>query len=784
MPFKKKYKKTSIDYNVHADYLLIVESPSKCKKIENFLGINFACIASIGHLQTIQGLKSIDIKNNYNPSFTIIDEKKQHIENMRNIISKFSQSNIYLATDDDREGEAIAWHICKLFDLDLITTKRVIFHEITKNAVVNGVQNPTKINLDIVFSQFSRQILDIIVGYKISPFLWKYLYNYKENSLSAGRCQTPALRLIYDSYRKNSKDYKLSYKITGEFLKSKGILFNLNKNIDDEKKMISFLESSKNFCYKLKIGETSKTYISSPMPFSTSRLLQVAGNILNYSPKQTMLICQKLYQAGYITYMRTESTKYSSAFLNTCKEKIINDFGEKYLGDIKKITNFDVANPHEAIRVTSLNNKNIKIDNDTKSNALYKLIYSNTIESCMEKYSATITKILINTPYKEYEYEYKNEIPIFMGWKAYKKDDKMNEDGIAMNSYFKLLNNSNVECNWVCGKVNYKNNNYNYTEHSLINKLESLGIGRPSTYASIVDVIQERKYVEKKDIIGEKMILNEYKLIENNIIKEETEKECGSEKNKLVITNLGIITIEFLCDNFSNIFSYDYTKDLENLLDKVAVGENKDWYKICEMCNENIRDKSKDIKKIEKCNFKLDEDYEVIFERYGPCLRKEDKEGNYEYFNIRNEIELDIERLKKKDYKFSQLIQENSINCGLYNNEEIVKKIGKYGPYIEYNGRNISLKDIKKDFHDINLEDIKEIIEKNSVNKNVLREFTSNLSIRKGKYGSYGHFEKVGMKKPVFYNIKKFKGNFMTCEKEEFINWLNDNYNTKDEDFV
>ena len=183
------------------------------------------------------------------------------------------------------------------------------------------------------------------------------------------------------------------------------------------------------------------------------------------------------------------------------------------------------------------------------------------------------------------------------------------------------------------------------------------------------------------------------------------------------------------------------------------------------MCNENIRDKSKDIKKIEKCNFKLDEDYEVIFERYGPCLRKEDKEGNYEYFNIKNEIELDIERLKKKDYKFSQLIQENSINCGLYNNEEIVKKIGKYGPYIEYNGRNISLKDIKKDFHDINLEDIKEIIEKNSVNKNVLREFTSNLSIRKGKYGSYGHFEKVGMKKPVFYNIKKFKGNFMTCEK-------------------
>ena len=356
---------------------------------------------------------------------------------MSNIISKFSKNNIFLATDDDREGEAIAWHICMLFNLDIYNTKRIIFHEITKNAVINAVNNPVNINLNLVFSQFSRQILDIIVGFKVSPFLWKYLYNYK---------------------------------VSGEFTHKK-IEFNLNKSFDNEKTLCDFLEKSKKFEHKINIGKKYDTESSPPKPFSTSRLLQVAGNLLNLSPKQTMLICQKLYQAGYITYMRTESNKYSSVFINTCNSFISSKFGEKYIGDTKKITSFDVTNPHEAIRVTSLKTTSIVGEKDAKLNSLYKLIYSNTVESCMSNYTANVTCININSPYEDHTYEFKNEIPRFLGWKALKKNDNdsLLQYANGLTLFFTSINNTLVNYNFINSIVSFKNNNYYYTEHSLIN---------------------------------------------------------------------------------------------------------------------------------------------------------------------------------------------------------------------------------------------------------------------------------------------------------------------------
>ena len=419
-PKHKVYKPNVIKYNKDANKLLIVESPSKCSKIEGFLGDNYGCIASVGHLQTINSLKDIDTKNDYKPQFKIIEEKKGHILQMKKIISNFSSENIYIATDDDREGEAIAWHICILFDLDIKNTKRIIFHEITKSAVVNAVENPTIINLNLVYAQFSRQILDIIVGFKITPFLWKYLFNNKENSLSAGRCQTPALKLIYDNYKNNTDDINMTYKVTGNFT-SNNINFNLNKNIDNYEDVKRFFKESIGWNYKLSIGHKKQTTISPPTPFSTSKLLQIAGNSLNLSPKHTMSICQKLYQAGYITYMRTESTKYAGAFISHANKHIISKYGENYIGNNKKIQNFDVNNPHEAIRVTSLTNMIVNDNKDPKTNSLYKLIYNNTIESCMKEYTANITVISINSPFKNMNYEYKNEIPIFFGWKIVKK---------------------------------------------------------------------------------------------------------------------------------------------------------------------------------------------------------------------------------------------------------------------------------------------------------------------------------------------------------------------------
>ena len=781
MRYKKK--NNSITYNEHANYLLIVESPSKCKKIENYLGINYACIASVGHLQGLTGLKSIDMKNNYSPKFTIISEKKGHINEMRRIIEKFSKNNIYLATDDDREGEAIAWHICNLFNLDILTTKRIIFHEITRPAIIHAVKNPVTIKMNLVNAQLSRQILDIIVGFKISPFLWKYLYNYKENSLSAGRCQTPALRLIYDSSQKNDKKYDIKYKLSGIFT-SKKLVFNLNNVFNSEEDVKNFLKKSIKFTYKMEIGNTTTTTTSAPVPFNTSKLLQVAGNRLNFSPKQTMLLCQKLYQAGYITYMRTESTKYASAFIEVTKKHIINTYGEKYIGNLKKIENLDVNNPHEAIRVTSLLNTNISSESDPKANTLYKLIYSNTIESCMEKYSGSITKILINSPEEGLYYEYNNEIPTFLGWKVLKNKEKNIQDlPMGLSLYFKSTNNSNIKCFGINSSVSFKTNDYYYTEHSLINKLESLEIGRPSTYASIVDTIQERKYVEKKDILGEKVEITDYILENDIIVEKKEEKIVGNEKNKLVITNLGVITLEFLCKNFNDIFSYEYTKTMENELDKIANGTESKWYSVCDNCNMDIKNKSKTIKNVEKCYFLIEDGYEVIFERYGPCIRKKNKEDKYDYYNVKSEIELDLNRLKESKYTFNELIQENNAFLGIYNEVNIYKKNGIYGPYIEYDNKNISLKKLNKDYNDINLEDVIEIINKEK-DSNILREITPYLSIRKGKYGIYAYYKKEYMKKPKFFNIKKFKGNSLECEKTDFIEWLNSNYNTKNEDFV
>ena len=782
-PKYKVYKSSVIKYNKEATKLLIVESPSKCNKIEGFLGDDYGCIASIGHLQMLNSLKDIDTIKNYEPKFKIIEEKKEHINQMRDIINKFSHDNIYIATDDDREGESIAWHICTLFGLNIKETKRIIFHEITKEAVLKAVMTPKRINMELVTAQFSRQILDIIVGFKISPFLWKYLFNNKDNSLSAGRCQTPAVKLIYDNYKNDTVDIKMTYKIIGTFT-SRQVVFNLNKNIENYEDVKRFMTDSINWEHKLSIGEQKVSIISPPMPFSTSKLLQIAGNTLNLSPKHTMSICQKLYQAGYITYMRTESTKYAGAFIKHANKHIISNYGEKYIGDSDKIENIDINNPHEAIRVTSLSNMIISDDKEPKMNSLYKLIYNNTLESCMKEYSSNTSLMSITSPLKSIKYEYKNEIPIFIGWRIVKnKNDDANEKGGEL-LYFKSILSEIIKYNNIKSNATITTGNTHYSEHSLINKLESLGIGRPSTFAGIIDVIQTRKYVEKKNIDAKEIDIQEISLNNNGIISiDNCKKKYGEEKNKLILTNLGILTIEFLYENFESLFSYDYTKEMEKKLDDIATGINKEWDSVCKICDMEIKAKSKTIKNITKCSFKLDEKYDIVFEKYGPCLRYTDEDGNYKYNNIKKEIVLEIDKIISREYSLNELIEnEDELFLGEYKNNNIYKKLGRYGAYVEYDGKSKSITNIDKKFRDIVLDDVIPIL--NEINTNIFREFTPYLSVRKGKYGAYGYYKKEHMRKPEFYNIKKFKDDFTKCSKETFIQWLCENNKCKPEDFV
>jgi DNA topoisomerase-1 len=799
--FKKKtstFVKKDVRINFDATYLIIVESPSKCSKIEHFLGEDYCCIASKGHLRSVDGLKSIDIKDSFQPKFSIIEEKKDHVDFMRSVIERFQKANVILASDDDREGEAIAWHICQIFDLPVDTTPRILFHEITKTAIVEAVSKPTIINMPMVLAQHARQVLDIIVGYKISPFLWKYLYNNKSNSLSAGRCQTPALRLVYDNEKEKNTSIETKYKTTAS-ITSKNLMFDLNYEFDTEVEVLDFLEKSKEFQPFLKCGSPKDTVKSAPKPFNTSRLLQVASNQLHLSPKDTMSLCQLLYQNGYITYMRTDSQKYSAAFLKQAEKYIMDEYGntvtkndnnKQYLGNFEVLENKDVNNPHEAIRITQIDNRVIPDCQDSRMLTLYKLIWRNTIESCMADALYNSTGITVSAP-NDKQYKYTIEIPIHLGWK--KVGEKTNEtDDINSQSsllmYLKNLETSGkpIGINYVDTVVVVRNRHQHYTEASLINMLEELGIGRPSTFATIVETIQDRGYVKRVNIEGEKVVCREFKLRGKVLEHIEKEKVFGNEKNKLVIQPVGILTIEFLLYHFESLFSYDYTKTMEEQLDIVSNGGGGvDWSCVCKQCYAEIKEQSKRLTSLEKQVYPIDENHDFVFEKYGPVIRERLDGGEYSYKPVKKDLKIDIDKLKARQYTLDELYEIKNNNLGDYEGSPMYIKNGKFGPYVEWGEKTESIKDIGKPLDQIALADViemldtkknKDLINSENVNKNILRVLTDEYSVRKGKFGAYVYYKRVDMKKPDFFNTKAYPGSLITDDVDAIIHWITRKY--------
>jgi DNA topoisomerase-1 len=791
-----------------AKYLIIVESPSKCKKIEGFLGSQYKCIASKGHLREINGLKSINIKGNFEITFSHVAEKEAHIQFMKQIIQQFPSTNVYLATDDDREGEAISWHIAELFHLPIETTPRILFHEITQTAIETALQTPTRINMQLVYAQQARQVLDIIVGFKISPFLWKYLYNSKESSLSAGRCQTPALRLVYDNEKEKDRfSTETKYKTTAYFF-SKNIGFALDHDFTDSTNMVDFLEKSKLFAHQLSIGSQKDSIKHAPTPLNTSRLLQVANNVLHLSPKQTMTYCQQLYQEGHITYMRTDSTKYSKEFLDKMKLYIETKWKPEYVGSLDKLENKDSQNPHEAIRVTHIE-KSFITNEDAKLVSLYKLIWRTTVESCMKDAKYYLTQVFISAP-DTHSYTYTIETPVFLGWKSVniKKEDPdpacptdiQNQDtGLLL--YFQSIaqKGSPAIYNHIESVINVQKKHSHYTEASLIQKLEDLGIGRPSTFSSIVETIQDRGYVSRVNIEGSPVKCIEYKLKEKTIEIIEKEKVFGNEKNKLVIQPVGILTVEFLIAYFNELFSYEYTNQMETKLDIISnhnqnPTEPINWYDICKECYNDIRKQSKELK-IEKQRYKINDEYDLVFEKFGPVLKKnthmetEDGELIYEYKSIKKDISLDLEKLKRMEYTMDDLIEINHICLGNYKELPVDLKNGRYGPYIEWNGQKQSVKQIQKEFSDIKIEDVMFLLnpeEKDTepstnertlaTNKNILRIIDTDMSIRKGKFGAYIYYRTDKMSTAQFYNLNKFRKGYLSCELQILKDWIKETH--------
>ena len=802
--------------------LVIVESPAKCEKIEKFLGAGYKVIGSYGHITHLSNLDQIDVKANYKPSFAIIESKKAQIEKMRKAIK--GAKEVILATDDDREGEAIAWHIAQVFGLALETTKRIVFHEITERAIKHALTNPRTLNLELVYAQQARQILDLIVGFTITPLLWKYIVSNTKNALSAGRCQTPALRLVYDNYKEiQEAPGKMSFNSCGYFT-SKNIQFTLNKNFDSHDTIKDFLEQSKTFKHSLTKAKERTHMKNPPVPFTTSGLQQAANNNMHISPKDTMMLAQKLYEGGYITYMRTDSKVYSEDFIEQSKNYISEKYKADYIhpeihkliqnkdkcisnaGEIEEVesksksksesksnkektetaTNNNAQEAHEAIRPTHINVENIPDNEETfsaKHRKLYKLIWTNSLESMMAPAKYLQLVVNINAPC-EATYKYCAEENVFPGWKAV--------NGVEEDKYYTYLKNikeDTISYKKITCKQTLKELKSHYSEAHLVQLLEQKGIGRPSTFSSLIEKIQDRNYVTKQNIDGKKIEIIDYTLIDNAIVQEQGTKEFGNEKNKLVITQTGIFVIEFLIKYFNGLFNYDYTKSMEDELDNIAQGTKK-YYELCHECygliNDLIKTNNLTINtingsdKLEKIQIIIDSKHTYLIGKNGPTIKYTKEDGSLGFYGVKKDINLD--KLKAGEYKLDELIEskeENNKLLGNFQEQPVYLKKGKYGYFLECGELRKSLNTVKINvpIKELKIEDAYSILtDRISESNSLVRRISNDLAIRKGKYGDYIFYKTETMKKPQFFKLNEFNDDYTNCSLEFLKSWIKEKY--------
>lgn len=813
--------------------LVIVESPAKCKKIESYLGPGYKVIASFGHLRHISDLKSIDTENGYKIAFSIIDEplKKKQIEKIRTEIKK--ADDIILATDSDREGEAISWHICDLFELDVSRVKRIVFNEITETAIQNAIRTPTKINMNLVNAQKTRQIIDILVGFNISPFLWKQISINKSSNLSAGRCQTPALRLIYDNYREiQERPGKLVYNTTGCFT-NLNLNFDLNVLFTETEQVKQFLNWCNNKCkFLCNISEPKKSIKKQPEPLTTSSLQQLASNELHLSPKDTMKYAQQLYEAGYITYMRTDCKKYSKAFVDQVKEYIEKIHDKTYISQnidllimepeqkqdkieeqtdkkskrVKKVKEEKSDNlaqeAHEAIRPVSINVLIPELGElQAKALKLYSLIWKRSLESCMPsaQYNAITAKIQLEPEYidpvtnKKCEFSYKAEQISFPGFQVVERSyelvtkDYQYFTNIKQNTYLvpKRIDSKSVLHELVS----------HYTEAHLVKLLEEKGIGRPSTFASLIDKIQEREYVTKQDVKGQKRECIDFSLFNSEIRETKQEKEFGNEKSKLVIQPIGIVVIEMLIKHFNDFFNYEYTKTMENDLDLIATNK-KEWLSVCDDCNSQLQNISTTLKGEPKFSIYIDDSHEIIIGKFGPIIKKTSNnttsngQHSITFIPLKKDIDINqlkyIPEIKLEDIAdFSGLVDDNNVLLGKYKGEDLYLKKGKYGLYVKWGAETKNLKELgNRPIENVKYLEVLHILERDNVLDldkpiGVVRELSSTISIRTGKYGDYIFYKKPRAKNAQFFKLKGFNEDYKKCNKDLILCWIKDTYNVE-----
>lgn len=737
--------------------LVIVESPAKAKTIEKFLGKDYKVMSSYGHIRDLRKKDiSIDVDSDFAPVYEIPADKKQLVAELKKAAK--SAETVWLASDEDREGEAIAWHLFEVLGLDPAKTRRIVFHEITKNAILNAIQNPRDIDIDLVDAQQARRVLDRIVGFELSPVLWRKI----KPSLSAGRVQSVAVRLIVER-EKEIENFKSEpyFRVTAHFKLADGkiVKAELSKRLPDEAAAKAFLDDCAGGDFKVTDIAVKPVKKSPAPPFTTSTLQQEASRKLGFTVSQTMMVAQRLYEAGHITYMRTDSLNLSSLALNSISDLITKELGKEYLHIRKYHTSSKGAQEaHEAIRPTYVDHESI--EGTAQEKRLYRLIRQRTLASQMADAVIEKTTVEIAPAKRSEHFTATGEVVKFDGFlRVYleSSDDDNAENG-SEPMLPHMTAGEKLSAADITATERFTLAPPRYTEASLVKKMEELGIGRPSTYAPTISTIQNREYVEKGEAAGTKRDYVVMNLTPDGKIKKTIATETtGAEKGKLIPTDTGVIVNEYLTQNFPNILDYDFTAGMESEFDKIAEG-NAEWhseigrfYKIFHPQVEKASETRLEHKVGER-QLGVDpasgEPVAVKIGRFGPVVQIGTGEGDVKprFASLR------------KDQSIFDITLEEALKLfdlprtlGEYEGKTVVAAVGRFGPYIRHDGKFVS---IPKDMSplDISLEEAIDLIEKKRKDdaEKVIKTFEGNddISILRGRFGPYIAYKKSNYKLP------------------------------------
>ncbi|MDN3708303.1 type I DNA topoisomerase [Myroides ceti] len=737
-----------------AKNLVIVESPAKAKTIEKFLGKDYQVESSFGHIADLPSKEiGVDVENNFKPKYEVSTDKKAVVKKLKDLAKKADL--VWLASDEDREGEAIAWHLAEELNLKDENTRRIVFHEITKTAINKAIDNPRKIDYNLVNAQQARRVLDRLVGYELSPILWKKV----RTGLSAGRVQSVSVRLIVEREKEiNAFTTESSFSITAEFQTTKGKIFKakLPKNFKTQQEAESFLKQNIGAQFKVSALETKPTKKSPAAPFTTSTLQQEAARKLYYSVGQTMMLAQRLYESGLITYMRTDSVNLSQEAMQAAEAEIIRSYGKEFSKPRVYTTKAKGAQEaHEAIRPTDMSKHSVSIDRDQAR--LYDLIWKRTLASQMSDAALERTNVTIVADKHNDHFSATGEVLLFEGFLKVYLEGHDDEDEEQEGMLPALIVNEKLDNNAIIATQRFSRPPARYTEASLVKKLEELGIGRPSTYAPTISTIIARNYVEKGNAEGIERNYEVMQLIDGVIKASVQTEKVGADKGKLIPTDIGIIVTDFLVKNFSAILDYNFTAKVEEDFDAIAEG-NEDWTKMMNDFYSHFHPVVLDVEKnaeresgerILGKDPKSGKPVLVRLGKFGPMAQIGDIEDEEkQYASLRPDQNIGNISLEEALTLF--LLPKN---LGLYKDEEVEVNNGRFGPYVRFGKMFISLPKGEEPL-DVTLDRAIELIKEKEKADAPIATYNS-LPVQKG-VGRFGPFIKWNN---MFINVNK-KYNF------------------------